>query len=161
MSINFQNGVAISTSNSATLALQSGTQGLHAPRKPAFAAYGANAATVSTVVTWSTREFDVLNNFSTTTHRFTASVAGTYYFKYHQLMNYANAGEYRVNIRLNAVGQWGRCIHYKPGGSTYTSIQVEAKIVMAINDYVDVFVEAAPAGLGADTGWNHFQGYMI
>lgn len=161
MSINFQNGVLLSTSDSATIALQSGSFGMHAPGKPAFAVYGANAATNSTVVKWSTIEFDVLNNFSTTTNRFTASVAGVYYFKYHQLLNYTNYAEFRVNIRLNGVGQWGSSIHYKLFSNTYITIQVEAKIPMAVNDYVDCYTEMAPAALSPDLGGNHFQGYMI
>lgn len=161
MSINFQNGVVLSTSDFATLALQSGSFGLHAPNKPAFSAYGANAANTGTVVSWSTREFDVLNNLSTTTNRFTASVAGVYYFKYHQLLNYFYRGEYRINIRLNGASQWGRSIFHKVTAPAHTTIQVEAKIPMAVNDYVDCYVESAYAALDPAAGWNHFQGYMI
>ena len=161
MSINFQNRVVLSTSDFATLALQSGSIGLHAPNKPAFSAYGANGATPGTVVSWSTREFDVLNNLSTTTNRFTASVAGVYYFKYHQLLNYTTVGEYWVNIRLNGTRQWGRSIFRKTVANTYSTIQVEAKIPMAVNDYVDCYVETAPTALSPESEWNHFQGYMI
>lgn len=162
MSINFANGVSVSIGEAGTtIALQSGATGIYAPLNPAFAATGANAATVNTVVTWTTKEFDVLNNFSTSTHRFTASIAGNYFFKYHQLLNYETAGEYRVNFRKNTVGQWGRSIYYKANSSAYTTIQVEAKIPLAVNDYVDVYIETAPAGFGADAGWNYFQGYMI
>ncbi len=161
MSVNFATGVDVVNNTLGTSVLTGGSFGLRPVNNPAFAAYGANAATVNTVVTWASKEFDILNNFSTSTHRFTASVAGNYYFTYHQLLNYATAGEYRVVLRKNTVAQWGRSIYYKANSSVYTTIQCEAKIPLAVNDYVDVYIETAPAGFAADTGWSFFQGYML
>ncbi len=159
--INFNTSSTLSLGAGSTVALQSDTFGLRQVNIPAFSVTGANAATQGTVVQWTTVSFDTKSNFSTGTGRFTASIAGTYYFVYHQLCNYATAGEYRVNIRHNASAQWGRCIFYKSAGSTYTTIQVEAKINLSVNDYVDAYIELAPAAMAADAGWAFFQGYRI
>lgn len=161
MSINFASSATLSQGAGSTVAIQSGTSGLRQVNIPAFAATDANAATQGTVVAWSTKSFDTKNNFSTSTGRFTATIAGTYYFKYHQLCNYATAGEYRINIRHNASAQWGRSIFYKSSASQYTTIQVEAKINLSVNDYVDCYVEQAPAAMAADVGWAFFQGYRL
>ncbi len=114
-----------------------------------------------TVVTWGGVEFDTRNNFTADNGRFTASVAGYYFFKYHQLVNYATAGEYRAIFRLNGTAQWGRSIFYKINSNVFSTIQVEARIYLNVGDYVDVYIESAPAPMAADQGWGNFQGYRI
>jgi hypothetical protein len=161
MTINFSSGVVVSQGATPVVALQSDQFGLVKNQKAAFAAYNGNAAGGGSVVTWSVVEFDLRNNFTPANGRFTASIAGTYFFKYHQLMNYATAGEYRVNIRVNGAGQWGRSIFYKIQSSAYATLQIEARITLNVGDYVDVYIESAAAVMATDSTWSFFQGYRI
>lgn len=161
MAINFNTGVNITRTAGSNAVFTSGTYGLLRATNPSFAMYNGNAATVGTVVTYSNTEFDVTSSCNAGTGRFTAPVAGMYYFKYHQLVNYATAGEYRALFRVNAVGQPPRSILYKTTASTYTTIMTETIHSLAVNDYVDVYIETAPAAMGADTNWSFFQGYKI
>lgn len=161
MTINFLSSTTITQGAGGTVALQSEQFGLKQSVIPAFAAYNANAATSGTVVTWGAVEFDTRSNFTPANGRFTASVAGYYFFKYHQLVNYATAGEYRAIFRVNGNAQWGRSIFYKINSNVYTTIQVEARIYLNVGDYVDVYLEAAAAAMATDQGWSMFQGYRI
>jgi hypothetical protein len=159
MTINFLSSTTITQGAGGTVALQSEQFGLKQSVIPAFAAYNANDATSGTVVTWGAVEFDTCNNFTPANGRFTASVAGYYFFKYHQLVNYATAGEYRVNIRVNGAGQWGRSIFYKINSNVFTTIQIEARIYLNVGDYVSVYIESAPAAMLTGQAWSMFQGY--
>ncbi len=161
MAINFNTGVSVTRTSGANAVFTSGTYGLLRATNPSFAMYNGNAATVNTVVTYSNTEFDVSSNCNASTGRFTAPLAGVYFFRYHQLVNYATAGEYRVYFRVNGTGQPPRSILYKTTASTYTTIMTETIHSLAVNDYIEVFVELAPAALATDTNWSFFQGYKI
>lgn len=162
MSINFSSSATITQGEGSTTVLSSGTYGLLRAKNPSFAMYNGNAATVNTVVVYSNTEYDVTASCNQATGRFTAPAAGMYFFRYHQLVNFATAGEYRVYFRTNGLNsQPPRSILYKTTASTYTTIMTETLIQLAVNDYIEVFVELAPAALGADTNWSFFQGYKI
>lgn len=162
MSIIFSSNVVVSQGATPVVALQSDQFGLIQNQKPAFAACNANAAASGTVVTWNTVEFDLKNNFTPDNGRFTASVAGVYFFKYFQLIPYATAGEYRANIRVNGAGQWGRSILYKANSSVWFTLQVESRLTLNVGDYVDIYIEGAPAALTAEAAiFSFFQGYRV
>ncbi len=159
MSIIFLNSTTVTQGAIPTTALLSDQFGLKQALIPAFAAYNGSAAGGGGVVTWSNVEFDTRGNFNASNGRFTVPVAGYYYFKYHQLVNYATAGEYRVNIRINGVGQWGRSILYKNTSNSYTTLHSEARYYLNVGDYVDIYIEAASGVMATDSMWSFFQGY--
>lgn len=161
MAINFDTSATISRTASANTVLSSGTYGMLRSTNPSFAMYNGNAATAGTVVTYSNTEYDVTTSCNATTGRFTAPLAGTYFFRYHQLVNFTTAGEYRVYFRVNAGGFSPDTILYKTTASTYSSMITESYVSLAVNDYVDVYINVAPAAMDTATNWSFFQGYKI
>lgn len=162
MAINFDTSATISRTASANTVLSSGTYGLLRASNPSFAMYNGNAATAGTVVTYSNTEYDVTSSCNATTGRFTAPLAGMYFFRYHQMVNYTTAGEYRVFFRINgSTGITPDSILYKPTASTYTSMINETLISLAVNDYVEVYINVAPSAMDTATNWSFFQGYKI
>ena len=161
MTINFLASATITQGAGAVPAIQSDKFGLQQINRVGFAAHTANAATSGAIPTWTGVEFDLKNNFNAGTGKFTASIAGTYFFKYYQLVNHATAGEYRANLLLNGNGITGRSIFYKINSNVHTTIQVEARVNLNVGDWVSAYIEVAPAAMAADAGWSFFQGYRI
>jgi len=129
------------------------------PKNPAFIAYnttggqqvfnGANVVLATTAV-------NTGNHYNTSNGRFTAPVTGLYYFSI-ALRNEAAYG--RADIRKNGGTSYAR-LEYPSGYPVYSHNEVSTIIVLAANDYVDVY---ATGPVSADTGLvgDHFSGYLI
>lgn len=166
MSINFGTQVNVIQGADSQPALSSDQFGLRTPKyTAAFAALEARGTLVNTAATFLTVEFDLNNNFNADTGRFTASVAGNYYFKYYQLAPYnsASAGEYRLGFRYNGtlIG-YARTIDQKGQGEGWQTLQMEAVVKMAAGDYLDVFYISGGPTLTRDAAqYSAFQGYRL
>lgn len=162
MAINFDTSATISRTASANTVLSSGTYGMLRATNPSFAMYNGNAATQGTVVTYSNTEYDVTSSCNASTGRFTAPLAGIYFFRYHQLVNFAaSSTEFRIFFRVNAASVAPDTIHYKTTASTYSSLITETYVSLAVNDYVDVYINYALSAMDTATNWSFFQGYKI
>lgn len=164
MAIDFSgtNSGFYNSTNTSVLGLS--TTAITKPFQPAFSAYGVTGTTQGNYVVFPSVAFDNNSNYNTSNGRFTAPVAGMYYFKYQQLANNGVAGEYRVVFYKNAAWYSGsNYITYKTA-SAYWSLFASQHIYLAANDYVNVLLNQAPAAMYAgagDTQYGQFSGYLV
>ena len=131
------------------------------PLQPSFAASHTNNTLVTGEIVWGTEHFDTGSNYSTSTGRFTAPVAGVYFFRAHTLIQNPTAGEARIAIYKNGAGFNGlRFITVKPA-NTWWSLICEGHASLAANDYVSIWMEQNPSSIYADDGYNSFSGHLI
>ena len=138
------------------------------PGQPAFAAYG-NAtgtaySTTAVILPYNTAVSNIGSHYSTTTYRFTAPVAGTYFFSA-AFLNYptANTNYCTMYITLNGAGYSSANPMSRQQNVSQQTQDVHGTIKMAVNDWVDVRIQTGSGG-GAyytNVGHAHFSGYLV
>lgn len=132
------------------------------PYQPAFAAYSPAVTTSGNYVVFGSTYSNIGSHYDTSNGRFTAPVAGTYFFGYNILMGNPYTGSYvRVVFRVN-----GQSVGYTLGdtlsdvsASQYKSVHNTAVFTMAANDYIQVYNEGIINTYGANYG--NFGGFLI
>ena len=130
------------------------------PYQPSFRAYLTASASVSSVVLWSGTFHNTGSNFSLSTGRFTAPVAGLYQFSYYYLSQNAQS-QVNAMLRINAAGNVG--IRTRSSSATgHKTTSASMSVYLSSGDYVDIFNDAGAAvyGDGSYT-WSGFSGYLI
>jgi hypothetical protein len=134
-----------------------------APYQPAFAASGANT-NVSTAA-GNPLQFSVLDlnrgsNFNTSTYRFTAPVAGVYYFS---VTAHTNSSSAQVVFRKNGTEIYGAGdpspMLTLPTVSSAASIST--LLSLNANDYVDTAIRVGASTVNIYMGHSEFVGYLI
>lgn len=133
------------------------------PYQPAFLAQAVAIDTsysANTVLPWPNSLYNRGNCFSTSTNRFTAPVAGAYFFAFQ--VWHSTASTARVAIRVNGarIGVTeGQPIHARLGATaTNDTSTLTAVLLLNANDYVDTFLYEGTVTLFYA---NHFTGYLI
>ena len=133
------------------------------PNTPAFAVRQYNNASTNAAmdsagnIEFATELFDVGGHYDTSNGRFTAPVAGKYFFYCNLLIdNNASAGIYNAKLYKN--GSWSGITFtytYHLGGSNYHHMSGSGLLSLAANDYVQV---NATSGFhnGSETNWGGF-----
>jgi hypothetical protein len=131
--------------------------------QPAFAASGVNS-NVSTAA-GNPLQFSVLDlnrgsNFNTSTYRFTAPVAGVYYFS---VTAHTNSSAAQVVFRKNGTEIYGAGdpspMLTLPTASTAASIST--LLSLNANDYVDTAIRVGASTVNIYMGHSEFVGYLI
>jgi len=132
------------------------------PYQPAFSIANGAALTGPGTVPFKNVIFDDGSNFNTTTYRFTAPVAGRYFFSFYDNI-YANVApspsmEFRVNgTRRGAIAY----TNTKTIGYWYI-MSFQQVIKLSSGDYVEVYIAAADSpDYGGDYSWGNFSGFLI
>ena len=138
---------------------------LDMPYQPAFHAIQPNSPAVGDPIIFSTALFNVGNCYNVSNGKFTAPVAGTYFFVCHFLDLNTNTGDDRINIKVNGNVYGGlRFIMTKPSARWWTFYGY-GTIPLAINDWVQVCSEACSSAGGlivyTDGAYTSFQGFFI
>ena len=138
------------------------------PYQPAFKA-SINSTTNRTGVEnsvlktpYDTTQLNVGNHFSTSNNRFTAPVAGNYFFSISQ----NHIGRHIIYLYKNgAVFHSGEFLH--DTGGIWEHSTISAVIPLSANDYVEAFVKIATstsqafAWNGGSVTWDSFSGFLI
>ena len=138
------------------------------PGNPAFWAWVSNSTTVANGgdYPYNSTVFNIGNNFSTSTYRFTAPVGGLYHFGADVAADdgamytgkiitfYKNGGPYKDILE----GETGNASHWETHAST--------SVVMAAGDYMTVTVRGGgtvtiPNGADGPAYRNSFYGYLV
>lgn len=133
------------------------------PYQPAFAATGANtnvSNAAGTVLQFSVSDLNRGSNFNTLTYRFTAPVAGVYYFS---VTAYTNSANTQVVFRKNGTEIYGSgdpspMLAMPTGGS---STSISTILSLNANDYVDIATRTGSSTVNIYMGHSEFIGYLI
>lgn len=132
------------------------------PYRPAFDAYGTVGNvlfTTETPLPLDSTTFNIGSHYSTSTFRFTAPVAGIYFFR---AQVYKQASGNASRLRLYKNGSNARVYHYISSSVEFTHT-ITGIISLAINDYVTCTYNGDGAGTNVYLADNHtnFSGYLL
>lgn len=135
------------------------------PTRPQFQARGNNEAYVTTnPVPFPTAEVNIGSCYNTSTYKFTAPIAGVYYF-YASVYHKTTTGEYN-NIQFSkndstdyesAVGS----LYNNDGGSIYTNSPTLAVLSLSANDTIKVAFHTSTGDYYNGEDESVFGGYLL
>lgn len=134
------------------------------PSQPAFSATksGGNQTSIGVIV-FNTVQTNIGNHYNNSNGRFTAPVAGQYYFSVF-LMSSNDPSAFDVTFRKNG-SLYTPFSPYFGDGPQYTQISGSAVVTLAANDYVDFELQATGGGQVYGSGPNgkhsNFSGFLI
>ena len=143
------------------------------PNQPCFRARGSNSWTTLAqangvqVMNLGTEEFDQGGNYSTTTYRFTAPVAGKYFLRLHAYVrletqdddgNHAYAQIYKNNA---GAGGNASIFGYHNNGDSDQMANVTTIMDMAANDFATAVLSPASGSSSYYGGATYFSGFLI
>jgi hypothetical protein len=162
------NDVIIATSANANERVRIDSSGrVTMPYQPCFQAAGNQATTYSSqVVPFNVSLTNNGSNYSTSTYRFTAPVAGYYFFTFHAILGGDSSGIAVANMRRNGIIV--ATIHRNTSASYNFSWEqgaCSAVLYLAVSDYVDCYIANGTIYCGGNiTGgevYSAFNGHII
>lgn len=117
----------------------------------------------SQVRTYNVVYLNLGSHYSTSTHRFTAPIAGRYYFEWCSIkLDNASSGVHRQYIRVNGstAPMGGRHLRLSEN-SQYGDGTCSAIIQLNPNDYVDIYITSSSTGSYGSTNYTWFQGFFL
>jgi hypothetical protein len=131
------------------------------PSQPAFSAYNVNAASAGQDIVFATTNVNAGSCYNTSNGRFTAPVAGSYWFAYQALQQNGNIGEYRHALYKNGTGYGGLRFIFQKDVASWQSTYAYGVVYLAANDYVTVRYESGAGVMYTDGNYSNFSGYLI
>lgn len=130
------------------------------PSNPAFLARHSSG-TATGKIPYNNEVYDVNSDFDTTNNRFTAPVAGYYFFYFHTLTTYAYNGDTRCVFRKNGVQYTGN--RHITNKTNWDTSHATALIYCAANDYVEAWFDGLPTSGASysDSNYNGFFGFLV
>lgn len=132
------------------------------PFQPAFATRGTNYTQASSgfsIVIPGTESFDTGNNFDMSTGRFTAPVAGRYFFNVSGLVYPVTSGQFTGAFYVNGSQYEDVQDGYNPG--SHNAYSLSNIFNLAANDVVDFRLNTASSSISAYSSQWMMSGYLI
>ena len=122
------------------------------PYQPAFSVTNSTNTFSSGTIVFNTAQVNVGGHYSTSNGRFTAPVAGNYYFIFATIVG--NSGGFQVILQKNGSGVSG--VGYCDTGSNDTGV-VAKVISLSAGDYVTAYTSTG----NIESAYSSFAGYLI
>ena len=132
------------------------------PNQPAFSVGNGAASTGPGTVPLKNIIFDDGSNFNTSTYRFTAPIAGRYFFSFYDNVLANSTASAIFRFRVN--NAYRGAFYYQSTKTTglYYMVSFQQVIKLNAGDYVDVENASVDSpDYGSDTSWGNFSGYLI
>ena len=128
-------------------------------RQPVFSAYrnGSNVAD-STVIVWTNTTTNVGSHYNTSNGRFTAPVAGKYFFSVFA-MGVSTDGAFGIRARLNGTPS-GTTWAYTNVGTGYKTLNMSFVMTLNATDYIEIMTQGGTMHSTANFH-NNFCGYLV
>ena len=112
------------------------------PNQPVFSAHTSVTRSAGDIV-FDVTSCNVGGHYSTSNGRFTAPVAGTYYFSFYGMSPHNNTANQRVKIKVNGTnfsgGEHAGGVGYSGyTNNGYTHLTLSTALPLAVNDYVQI-----------------------
>ena len=163
----------IQDATNSTTAMTVDTSGrILTPARPAFRARiaGSSGATgTNGTLVFETEDYDIGSNYDTSNGRFTAPIAGVYWFSFDSLIATNTSGgvpsstdEFYVDFQKNGTSVAGARTYAKLGSSTqYTIYRIDV-LSLSASDYITVNVGSEFAFSSNEEQYDPvFQGYLL
>ena len=133
---------------------------LNVPSQPSFAAYRSvnDYSLNNAIFPFNATKHNVGGHFSTTTHRFTAPVAGRYLFTFWAIY-ISNVNNAYYTIRINGSAGPGMYTHFTKQHSQWDHVSSSYIFNLSQNDYVDMFSNSNVGWHG--NSWQLFSGQLL
>jgi hypothetical protein len=132
------------------------------PQNPAFCARNCSNITGTgsvRVILFTTIDLNVGSNYNSGTGRFTAPVAGIYYFTYH-LFGDGATQRHLSQLFLNGTTYYESTVETTAGvGAGYSNLEGHILVFLNANDFVDI--RATVKVLGINDSYACFTGYLV
>ena len=126
------------------------------PNQPAFRVNKSTTTNALTEIVWNVENLDTGNNFNTTTGRFTAPVAGRYFFSFFGVPQSGTLINLALYVNGSPSGFWIN----NGNTSQNASCSCSAVVQLNANDFVSVFLVGG--NMRTSNGDNNgFMGYLI
>jgi hypothetical protein len=135
------------------------------PYQPSFHAYRTAGHVMGNgteiLIVWNAVVVNVGSNYNSANGRFTAPVAGRYYFSANGMVTGSSSGDHQIKIKKN-----GNDYNISNPGAVLAAAPFAAMAIidLAVGDYVECYYydNSTSTGLYASGGvWNHFCGHLI
>ena len=148
--------ITLGTSNTVRLTVDA-TGRVTMPYQPAFSAInGAGNNGVAYPIPFTTAVTNVGGYYNTSNYRFTAPVAGTYFFMHNAM---SNGGYNRTQYKVN--GSYVGAEFFSPNAS-YANFVGNIILTLAVSDYVEIFNDIDSTGQGdIHSNYRAFSGFLI
>jgi hypothetical protein len=152
--------IGLSTSNVNRLVIDASGR-VTKPAQPFFHVRSTQATTVGNDILWATIDNNIGSYYTSGNGRFTAPVAGAYYFSAHGLWANGDAGDMRVGFAKNGTVVGGSQTISDKYATRWLTFHLNDIIYLSVNDYVTVRYVAGTSGLHTDSNFNKFTGWLL
>tara|TARA_R110000822_G_scaffold74504_1_gene178951 strand:- start:577 stop:1764 length:1188 start_codon:yes stop_codon:yes gene_type:complete len=132
------------------------------PYQPAFNATRTAGSVFNAVVLWNSVSTNVGSHYSAATGRFTAPVAGNYFFSVGAICGSNTSGGSTGSLFLQINGQTVKDGHWNMTNDPWENVSINSVLTLSVSDYVQVYVSGSATAFMYGAGsYSNFNGYLL
>ena len=129
--------------------------------QPAFHATSSNSPSTGMEWVFNGIAFNRGNRYNASSGRFTAPVAGVYFFYVFGLPGNGDVSDIRISLRVNATTYSGDRFILTKSFNSWQTVRGESVMYLSAGDWVSPWIDQSSGGFHTDAGYTGFGGYLI